>query len=334
MSKKIVLFYFYCFVIVTILIVALVLFPKTKFLNFQYLLNLKTEQPETKPSDNTSTENKEEKPSKTYATDIELMIPREISVENGSKVILNNNFLKVNPAEQISNVEIEITSKVGNDDGIDFKNNIITAKETGFYYITFTVSSSETTEITETLVIHVIDKREDVIQLKDNVFENESFLVEELFEIKNIFTVQNVKVEGSVAKTENLLKFTTSGGCIIEFTLNLDMISYVYQFNITVNKLPPPPQYCIEIINFEDDEISMNFVKNKRLTIQYVITNKNEEFVPQGITLNLSNNDVVEIISADELFIVLKFKQIGTVNIEIVCDADENVTRSLTIILN
>lgn len=268
-----------------------------------------------------------------YATNVFLNCPREITIQVGTKVELLEGFLTIQPNNITVDLEIEISSKVNNEDGITFENNTIFATDTGFYYIKFTVPKSNTQNIYDTLVVHAIEHTQEITQIKTEVYENDTFNLNEIFNISSSLTIQDLTTSNNMSYEDNKLKFNAIGDGEVNITLSLDYVLYNYSFNITINKLPDPPKYVINIPNYETCEIEFSFISNKIYSIVYEITDGVEKQVNQSVTILISDTSVANFVSADECFIKFRCKREGTFTLTIIYDLDNSITRELTITL-
>ena len=268
-----------------------------------------------------------------YATNVFLNCPRELTITVGKSVKLSDGYLTIEPANTTEKLEIGISSKVGNADGITFTNNTILATDTGFYYIKFSVPKSENYDAYDTLVIHAVELNQGIEQIKNSAFEQETFNINEMFDINPIYSVSSVQTSSNIEFSNNEFKFNSVGSANINITLTLGLVTYNYDFVFTINKLPDPPKYAINIVNFQTDNIELDFILNKIYTIAYEITNAEEKGVPQGVVATISDESVATLIPAGDTFIRFRCKTKGTFTLKIVCDADNSVQKELTITL-
>ena len=313
--KSKILFGIFCFLIFSALVAGLIFFNKFN--------NDENQKGEPLPKED----------GRIYATNVFLNCPRELTITVGSEVKLADGFLTIEPANTTEKLEIEISSKVGNDDGISFGNNTILAKNTGYYYIKFSVPESDKYDAYDTLVVHAVETNQGIEQIKNSAFEQETCNINELFNINPIYSVSSVQTSSSIEFSNNEFKLNSVGSANINITLTLGLVNYNYEFIFTINKLPDPPKYQINISNYETNNIELDFVFNKIYTIAYEITNEDEKDVPQSVDASVSDESIATLIPFGDMFIRFRCKEKGTFTLTIVCGADTTVFKTLTITL-
>ncbi len=321
--KKRVLYSIFCILCISALVVTLVILTKDKH--------------------NTSYEpSKSEGETRIYATSIFLLCPREINIKAGKQIVLDNDFLKVEPSNTTEKIEYEISSKSNTSIGINFENNKITATNLGFYYIKFYISSAEDKIIYDTLVIHVVEDCNQITQKIEYATIEDEISVYDIFEILPSFTISNLEVSNATLSNNKIL-FTTTGSVEICITLYLEKVSYNYKFNIYVNPKTEPPEYEIKILNYDSTDITLQYSKNKMYSIVYEVLNKEQEHVLQSVSVKISNTNVAEFVDlasngsdfvvADEYFINFKCLSAGNFTLTIRYNADISITKILNISL-
>ena len=235
--KSKILFGIFCFLIFSALVAGLIFFNRFN------------------KDDDSSNEPLPKEDERIYATNVFLNCPREITIQIGTEAHLANGFLTIKPDNTTEELQIEITSKVGNADGITFENNTIVARDTGYYYIKFAVAKSEKYDVYDTLVVHAVETNQGIEQIKNSAFEQETCNINELFNINPIYSVSSVQTSSNIEFSNNEFKLNSVGSANINITLTLGLVNYNYEFIFTINKLPDPPKYQINISNYETNNI-------------------------------------------------------------------------------
>ena len=304
--KKRIIYCIYCLIIFTILVLSLTLIPKFK--------------------------SKEHADGKdiTYASSITLTCPREILVEVGTKVELSTDFLIVKPGESKSNLQISISSRVNNEDGIEFENNIITAKELGFYYIKFSVPKSKGYNLNETLVVHVVEQNSKIIQNIFEVTEGDFVEISNAFQVNDDGYMAQIIASSNVELEDGKMYFLEPGNAEVIFILTSDKVSYYRTFNFNIKKEPQNIDYRIEI-KLENTNLICEV--GEVVVIPYEILADGVEDVPQAVNVNFTNSTIIKIISADECFIILQLTGKGTTEIKLTSKQINSCSASISIIV-
>jgi len=301
--KKRIIFYSYCFILISALVLCLTLIPKL-----------------TKRKENFATTK-----SSVYATDLKLNCPRELKVEVGTPVTLSTNFLCVEPQTAFKELEIEISSKKGNEEFIEFTNNTIFAKQAGFYYINFKVYKDKNNYLSETLVINAVENDNKIVQRLDNIYEGEILPIESVLLIDDAYNSTITTCNNTLLKDDSI-KFLSVGESKISVTLTNEYTTTHYTFLISVIELPKQVKYEIFINNYYEATIG------ETLLIPYEIKCNNGGFVSQKLNVEIEDKKL-ELISADECFIILKCKDVGNATIKVSVPLDNNVYSFVEIVI-
>jgi len=172
-----------------------------------------------------------------YATKVSILCPREITVNVGSSVKLDDNFINIEPKNTTEELEVEVSSKVGNNSGISFENNTIEVHEQGFYYIKFSVLKNENTYLYDTLVVHAVENNNYVIQKVNKVFLDDALKFSDIFDINSSFEVKNILPTNAEIAEDNVV-FSSLGNADFTIELYSNYITYVYKFRVLVEEEP------------------------------------------------------------------------------------------------
>lgn len=276
--KKKVLFFVYCAVMITGIVLFLIFAPN--------LLN----------DDSKIEDNK-------YANRIQLNCEDDIVLTVGSSVELLDGYLTITPSDCSSQMRTEISSKNSTISGITFKNNIITANSLGTYTIKFLIAKSEYSDASDILTITVVDDDDDTnVEILNNNFTNNTTV-----NILNIFSFDEMFKNFSVDENEyltylsNSVKFTSTGRTEIGLNMFTSYLKFSYKFNILIN-----PQYtaCIEISDENNGVLEISAEVGDSFEISYVIVYNSNENESQDISI--PSNDSVEILTITSPIITCK----------------------------
>lgn len=170
-----------------------------------------------------------------YAENIVLNCPREFEIEVGTTVTLNNDFIKITPANFSSKMEYEVSNE-----SLTFNYDARTLKagKTGAYYITFSVQTSKNAYKKEKLKITATANcRQNDIKLKTNSIKlGTNANLADIFEIVNSSIEFNIIVEDS-----NILEFNNNcffaknvGQTNVVVSIFDGYISYSYSYTFSV----------------------------------------------------------------------------------------------------
>lgn len=276
-------------------------------------------EPETPDSPDQPTEDPETPEDETiYAESITLLCPREITMVNNGKVVLNSGYLRILPKE-IVDFEIEIEPKSEEDiNGLVFNNNVITAYKTGVYTITFSVKKSATKYLKDYLTVKVVSEFEDdkILQIKNTLLLNNPEPIENVFTIDNIYTV-SILNNDELKLITNILTPLELGEFDVAFALSKDYVSYIYNFPFIIKE---EPRITIEL--YYEDAI-INSGQNIQLSIGetfaffYEVKDKNFEIAEQEIDIKIIGDGVLKVLSSASPMIILKCLGYGSVTFEI-----------------
>lgn len=300
----------------------------------------------------------------TFATKISLNCPREITFEIGDEILLNEDFVSIEPSELLPSMKHTIYTKTNktNPENLTLNSRILSAEQVGFYYIKFSVPGKNF-ELTETLVVHVVEKD----SLGNDLQKVSTLDMNKEYDICNLFEIKIDKpYEFSFDST--LLDFSNGKICArdkenFDFSINYNfkLYTYISKMNFSVNDslipeedpnpdINPPvspepdnpgnepdtpeenPQsdYSIEITNHGSTTITFNCDEDNEFNIKYLVKFKNE--ICQNQIVNVSTNmpDVCKIVSCDAPYITIQY--LGTkATFELTIKYDDLSTKVLTI---
>ena len=129
--------------------------------------------------------------------------------------------------------------------------------------------------------------------------------------------------------------FTPKTAGTVELAINLtyDYIRYSYIYGLTIKEREKPPKYAIEIADEQNGIVNLYYDPDRSYKIQYEVTNREEEYVYQGITVEVDDNTLVEITSVSAPFITIVCKETGEVTLTIKYSLDESIVKTITIIV-
>ena len=270
-----------------------------------------------------------------YASTLTLNCPREVTISKNCELYLLDGFISVQPADATENLSYTLTARSGSDiDNIIFSNNKIVGKGSGYYYLKYSVPKSEDETLSETIIIHIVDTTDDrITQLNTDLELDTTYTLDELFEI----STSNARLE-TESKDKTLLTyendtFTPKAAGTAEVAINLtyDYIRYSYIYELTIKEKPKPPEYVIEIADEQNGIVNLSYDPDRSCKIQYEVTNREEEYVYQGITVEVDDNTLVEITSVSAPFITIVCKGTGKVTLTIRYSLDESIVKTITI---
>lgn len=271
----------------------------------------------------------------TNATSLTLNCPREITVSKNCELYFLDGFISVQPADAANHLSHTLTARSGSDiDNIIFSDNKIVGKGSGYYYLKYSVPMSEDETLSETIIIHIVDTTDDRIeQLNTELELDTAYTLDELFNISK----SNAKVE-IVSRNETMLTFendtfiTKSAGTVeVAINMTYDYVRYSYIYTLKIKERELPPEYAIEIMDAQDGIINLTYNPDRSYKIQYEVTNREEEYVYQGIVVEIADSSLLEIKSVTAPFITIKCKEQGTTTLTIRYGLDESIAIEIII---
>ncbi len=268
---------------------------------------------------NTSTNSQQ---SEIYAAGLTLNCSRSINIPVGTSFEFENGFINVSPVEAKSSMSCEIVAKTGSaSDGLILNDNVFYANEIGIYNLKYSVASSETKSLSETIVVNVVEESSPILNI-------DTLKVEEDFAIQDVFNLNaNADVDISVDKeminlTNDTLTPISNGETEIEisFTENFVKLNKVYLINI----LPA---------DFYNIRIDSVLVKDMVCTIQYKVLNNDETVVNQNLKVVIDNPNVSVINNCSPILEIMSTVK-EKVNLTLYLEEQKNVKVNLTIDFN
>ena len=346
MNKKWV-FSFYCVSIVVVLMLFLIFYPQNEessnINSMPSTDSSSTIDPSTPNDENTDpppsepTDPSEPDEDVEYASTLTLNCPREITISKNCELYLLDGFISVQPADATDNLSYTLTARSGSDiDNIIFSNNKIVGKGSGYYYLKYSVPKSEDETLSETIIIHIVDSTDDKItQLNTELELDTTYTLDKLFEI----STSNARLE-TESKDKTLLTYENdtftpkaAGRAEVAINLTYDYIRYSYIYELTIKEREKPPEYAIEIADEQNGIVNLSYDPDRSYKLQYEVTNREEEYVYQGITVEVDDNTLVEITSVSAPFITIVCKETGEVTLTIKYSLDESIVKTITIIV-
>lgn len=286
------LFAIYCVIIIILLITFLVVLPKQN-----------TEQ--------------------TYADEIMLAIPRNISLNINEEIILKDNYISVKPSYLKNKISTEITKNNG---GLTFENNTLKALLPGSYTVKFSVPGKKAA-LNEYLMVTATDKNAKASLNYPIVYEQKNYDISDLLtfnsDLEYQLTIDNI----DIANLNNSSIYFKSAGMLnmcVEFFG--EYCNYKYTFTITILKNEGeilPEEYAITINNIYRDE--------EYLIINYSVLLNELDDVDQTITTNVIGGAEVAKINSPLIYIIPHSKDKITVEIYSV---NAKISKSIEIDLN
>ena len=346
MNKKWV-FSFYCVSIVVVLMLFLIFYPQNEeSININSMPSTdssSTIDPSTPNDENTDpppsepTDPSEPDEDVEYASTLTLNCPREITISKNCELYLLDGFISVQPADATENLSYTLTARSGSDiDNIIFSNNKIVGKGSGYYYLKYSVPKSEDETLSETIIIHIVDTTDDrITQLNTDLELDTTYTLDELFEISTSNARLEIESKDETMLTYENTTFTPKTAGTVELAINLtyDYIRYSYIYGLTIKEREKPPKYAIEIADEQNGIVNLSYDPDRSYKIQYEVTNREEEYVYQGITVEVDDNTLVEITSVSAPFITIVCKGTGEVTLTIRYSLDESIVKTITIIV-
>ena len=343
-----ILFYIYCVVIILVLVLFLIFYPQneesSKINSTPNTDSSSTIGPSTPDDENNDpppseptepTDPSEPDEDVEYASTLTLNCPREVTISKNCELYLLDGFISVQPADATENLSYTLTARSGSDvDNIIFSNNKIVGKGSGYYYLKYSVPKSEDETLSETIIIHIVDTTDDrITQLNTDLELDTTYTLDELFEISTSNARLEIESKDKTLLTYENDTFTPKAAGTAEVAINLtyDYIRYSYIYELTIKEREQPPEYAIEITDEQNGIVNLYYDPDRSYKIQYEVTNREEEYVYQGITVEVDDNTLVEITSVSAPFITIVCKGTGEVTLTIRYSLDESIVKTITI---
>ena len=267
-----------------------------------------------------------------YATELVLNSARQITIAVGSCVKLKSGFIMVSPSSLIN--YISTTTSVrgsGVNNGITFEDNTIYANSVGNYSLKFSIPASSTANLSETMLINVVNTNSHISQNINTLTINETNSIADIFttyssgyEINyssSAFEISNDKITAKILGEQSIR---------VEFSR--DYFIYCYNFSFTVKDVP---EYVINITNYNTDTITKSLSVNS-FSIFYEITNRDEEHVSQDINVDVGDESIIYVGSGDVLDSRIKVHCLsaGSTTLTISYVLDPSISKTITIVIN
>lgn len=265
----------------------------------------------------------------TYATKLSLNCSRNIEIELGHTVELMSGYITIEPNGKLQDVQYEITTVNGVENGIKFVNNVITANSIGKYNLKFSVFKNRTQKLSDTIVVNVVEHiaTRNVNLLVSQVRVDNEFGMHELFSVNNSVSNLNFITNSNVRYENSNFKFINKGNAFIEVSYLINYIKYTESFNINIL---PQENYVIVINNnlTGEDILSTDFnVKlGNVLFLRYAIKDGNLEHVNQVLLFEENENVTIEVTAPTIKF---KFLKVGNFSVTFISQVDQSIAITL-----
>ena len=180
-----------------------------------------------------------------YASKITLNCPREITLPVNVEISFMDNAIKTEPASLINKVTYSVYTKAQGTDPNDLIiiNNTITCSKVGFYYIKFEVPKSKNYNLTEVLVVHVVNTTDLITQNKSSMIVDDETSLTEMFSISNSLNDITVSTNDNINYDNE--KFTALNKGVGEITITAisHYLKYKFDFSLSIverEEIPTP----------------------------------------------------------------------------------------------
>jgi len=252
---------------------------------------------------------------------------------NNSSIELLPGFLTVEPIEKLSEVAVLITVDTGSERGLSYKNNILAATSLGKYRVRFSALKSATKEISDTIIVNVVENfTSPITQIVKQLTVGDTLDINEVLQIDSLITNYTISTD-SILTCNNLQIIANSvGEAQILISYDVNYIRRKQYFNFTIKQ---QPSYSIKLIDlsFNTEIIESSIIYNCNIVasffIQYEIINYSEEYVSQDILIE-TNTEMLTY-TVNEPLIKIKCLSKGSVSFKIICADNKEIYVNLTI---
>lgn len=254
--------------------------------------------------------------SETYASKLTLNCARQVTISVGNKLELLSNYISVTPSNLITNVAVKITPKNdASSNGIAFANNTITPNSVGVYNVKFSIPKSATGELTDTLVVTVVEANQDtrIIQTKDFSTLNEVIAISSLFTIDT--TIDSIYITNdNIEFSNNSIKGIAVGNTTLNLKLIDNYFCFNYSFNHTIKSIP---EYTIEIEEENNGVVEIICNVGDTILINYAVLDKNRENIHQNLIAETDETGIATVIMVEDPIIYIQCKSKGSCKLTI-----------------
>lgn len=264
-----------------------------------------------------------------YATYFSVNLPNTINLYLNSSVKLKSNYINISPVNMLNKVDIEITKSNAITNKIIFVNNAITATEIGDYKIKFSVASSATTEFSKTISVKVHNdiNQAHILQKSNFIHVGDEIDFDNLFQLNSDLSF-TANADNKVDLVNNKFIAKLIGESVVNFTFTESNVEYNYEFIFNIKDIP---YYTITLENVLNNTIQIQ--KGKALLINYNVSNRAEEKIPQDISVISLDTSIVIIERVEEPIIKIKALEIGETNIVITYVVEPTIKLEVKVIV-
>ena len=256
-----------------------------------------------------------------FATDITISVEfRSLTLYLGNTLKFNDNPYVVTPSNYNQGVEVKILNYIGQEkEGAIFKDNCFKATEAGTYYIRFIVKTKYNTTKYDTIKISVIDKIDENCKSVITKQEASTISTKESLDVADFISVNNLG--GSS------LRYKATGG-IMNGSIFIPKGMGTYTIEIIIDNGDYLIVSFFTVVVELDDEIGISLydVTDRKInygdSITYILSDQVAMFsyivdglIKQIITVEITNKEIVSLMSCDAPIIVVELTNIGETEI-------------------
>ncbi|MBQ8430513.1 MAG: hypothetical protein IJX26_01025 [Clostridia bacterium] len=271
---------------------------------------------------------------KIFAESITISYPRTINLHIDNNLTFTEIPYVIEPSNYNQGLTVKITNhKNQTIETASFKNNVFKAEKVGAYYLKFYVKNKYGKEIYDTIKIKVVDDASDISSITKNL-DTVTINEKDNVDLSNIISFNNLSSAMIEYRCNNVLlpsavyEFESAGNYIIYVNAIFDNLIINTNFNVIVKENTPTD--IAVYLNSETSKISENETKTVNLSsgnfvLNINILNSNDEMFQYKI----EDLSVLEVVSDDPPFLILKPKKLGMSKITIL-----SIDNSIEINLN
>ena len=303
-----------------------------------------TDQTDTQNEQNSTSDDSKE--TTTYATSFRINADKTIVMRLGEKVNLLDGFISIEPANKLDELETQVSGRYNYaSDGISVENFSINANALGEYNVDFLLKKNATKYFDDNRIIVKVQNVEQLVVCDvNNLVRANSYSLNNIFQFNADSFDVDFTFDSSfqVDLDLGLVMPQEAGNFDITVALTKNFVQYKYSFHFVVEM---EPEYSIEIYNYPakltsrvenngKDYCYVDYEEDLVLKFMYrVVDSNHNEGVSQLISCVSQNSGVVSVDSANELYFKLQIKNIGQAEINVKLIEDENITKTLVIVV-